>query len=194
MTNQIPAPPTQAPDQAQHLYALQLIAYACAHGTGLMSDDQIEQAIHFWPLALWRIDPQLAEALARVRRQMTNSQKARQEARQARQAKIDQQIEEWMQAIGLDQDGTSQDGQAGQDQDPIIDPRDQAIRMMRAALQIIQGGDLPGQDQGGGGSRVPVAPRPPKFPPSNSQAAPPAPPAPPTRQAPPTRPAPDFRF
>ncbi len=190
---QIPAPPIQAPDQAQHLYALQLIAYACAHGTGLMSDAQIEQAIHFWPLALWRIDPPLAEALARVRRQITNSQKARQEARQARQAKIDQQITTWMEEIGLAPDGSRQDDQAGQDQadqDPIIDPRDQAIRMMRAALQIIQGGDLPGDHGGGGGSRVPVTPRPPKFPPSNSQAQPPhqAPPAPPTRQAP------DFRF
>lgn len=55
-----------------------------------------------------------------------------------------------------------------EDQDPIA----MAVRMMRAALQIIQG-PQPGDqdDQGNGGSRVPRRPHPPTNPPSNQAIA-----------------------
>ncbi len=176
MTNQITP---QAPHESAQAYGLRVLHHAQAHGCAGIPLDGLHQAIKSFPVLVWGLgkEPRPAEQFAELQRQIRRSITDREQA-------IAQWFEEHSEPEPEPDQAISQEeaDQADQEEDPAA----QAIRLMRAALTLIMG-QQPGQD-GGGGSRVPVSPRPPKFPPSNAQAQPPRP------QAPPAPPAPDFRF
>lgn len=160
----------QEPDQR---YALAVLHYAARHGAYGLPLASLKMAHQYYPVLVWGLgqDSQPAESFAELQREITRAISGK-----------EAEIQDWIQtyATPAQDDQGDQDSHQGDqgEQEPEPDPRDQAIRMMRAALQLIQ--DPGTTDQGGGGSRVPVTPRPPKFPPGGAQATP-------DHQQPPTR-------
>lgn len=161
----IQPPRTQGDTEPAQAYGTYLLLYIAGTGTGLCTLDQLKTANQWYPLVVWKVEVVTAEASARMQRRITK-EIARREAT----------IAQWFaQNCPQNDFDTPEAREVGEredrSQDAQPDPRDQAIRMMRAALMLIQ--DPGTTDEGkGGGSRVPVSPRPPKFPPSNSAQVP----------------------
>ena len=180
-TQPITPPEPQRQDEHAEAYALRILRFIAESGTALCTLDQLKQADRFYPLIVWNVESCTAEASAKMQRRITKTI-------QEREAQIDQWFATFAQdepeAVG-DQDSSQGDNLS---QDEQLDPRDRALRLMRAALTMIM--QPPGPDGKGPGSRVPVSPRPPKFPPSNAaQAIPQVPSSQPT-----TRSIADFQF
>lgn len=179
--NLITAPPAQADHESAEAYALRVLRFIAESGTALCTLDQLKQADRFYPLIVWRVEACTAEASAKMQRRITKAI-----------AEREAQIAQWF-ASHCPQDApaqdSDQDSDLGSDRSQVEqpDPRDQALQLMRAALTMIMDPRNSGDSGKGGGSRVPVSPRPPKFPPSNSAAVP-------TTQAPTTRSIADFQF
>lgn len=171
----IPRPRPQTADEPQHLYALELIRHVIAHGCATLTLDELRQADRFYPLVVWRLESTTtAERLAEARRWILKVIEAREASLAAWMDEYASQEEELTQA------DTNQE----QIEPEELPPAERAIRLMRAALIEIMDGQGPQDDGRGPGSRVPVAPRPPKFPPSNAQAIPPTPPQPAVQKPP----------
>lgn len=154
----------QEPDQR---YALAVLHYAARHGAYGLPLSALKMAHQYFPVLVWGLGQgnQPAESFAELQREITRAINGK-----------EAEIQDWIQTYATpaqDDQGDQDSHQGDQDshQEPEPDPRDQAIRLMRAALQMIQ--DPGTTDQGGGGSRVPVTPRPPTFPPGGAQAQPP---------------------
>lgn len=174
-------PPTSAVPQyvpgtsTPTLYGLALLQYAARYGCTDFSADQLALADHMYPLALYGYGKQPddvahADRMTTLRHRILTQLRALQAAQEAR----DRMLTEWIAA----QDERAQDAQTAgneaNDAQPEPDPRDVALRLMRAALTMIQGmDDAARNDQdGGGGARIPRKPIAPRFPPSGAYATP----------------------
>lgn len=165
-----PCTPT-TPDPA--LAALEIILHVHQFGTTAgCTYSQLIQADRYYALAYCTlgkdtVSQRQAETIAATRR-LIQGEIRRQDALIATIANQAAEMDAAeMQAAQAGQPG-AQESELSEDQDPIA----MAVRMMRAALQIIQG-PQPGDqdDQGSGGSRVPRRPHPPTNPPSNQAIA-----------------------
>lgn len=176
-----PAPPEAHQDEHRHAYGMRLLMYAFANGPGLLSDEQLDLVIHVYPAVVWHLSPttctasEMAERMAKFRRQLTNSETSRREQRRERDARISA----WLKANGIDPEAQAAqvDGPGGQedqgDQAQISDT-DRALKLLRAALHLIMnpGSDGPqGPQTPGGGSRVPRPTPPPTRPPTGAAAS-----------------------
>lgn len=168
-----PAPPEAHQDEHRHAYGMRLLIYAIANGPGLLSDDQLELVIHVYGAAVIGLTPEMAERMAKFRRQLTNSETSRREQRRERDARISA----WLKANGIDPEAQAAQvdgpgGQEGSAEAPPMSDTDRALKLLRAALHLIMnpGAEGPqgpgaGPQDGGGGSRVPRPTPPPTRPP-----------------------------
>lgn len=164
-----PVPPEAHQDEHRHAYGMRLLIYAIANGPGLLSDDQLELVIHVYGAAVIGLTPEMAERMAKFRRQLTNSETSRREQRRERDARISA----WLKANGIDPEAQTAQvddlgGQEDQGDQAQISDTDRALKLLRAALHLIMnpGSDGPqGPQTPGGGSRVPRPTPPPTRPP-----------------------------